>query len=92
MSTSSAPPQFTQSISERDKAILADPAALAAEHLRLARSTRAAVVFIGWVIGLFAAISIIVGIITAVQMVNLNNAVNGNAGNCLSQGGTNPSC
>jgi hypothetical protein len=91
--TSSEPMPF---ISNRDKAILADPAALAAEHLRLACSTRGAVVFVAWVIGLFAAASIIVGIITAVQIVHLNNAINnsggGNTSNCMSQGSTNPNC
>ena len=91
--TTPTPAQF---ISSRDKAILADPAALAAEHLRLARETRGAVVFVAWAIGLFAAISIAVGIITAVQIVHLNNAINnsgnGNTSNCMSQGGTDPSC
>ena len=92
MTTPSAPP--TQFISARDKALLADPAALAAEHLSLARQTRTAAVFIAWVIGIFAAISIVVGIIMAVQLTHLNNAINSSVsgGGCQSLGGTDPSC
>jgi len=88
MSTTSPTPR--QFISARDRATLADPAALAADHLRLARQTRGAVRFIAWLLGISAALSIVFGIITGIvlahESANLNNR-SGNTSNCQILGG-----
>lgn len=81
--TPTAPAQW---VSPRDKAILADPAVLAAEHLRLARETKSAVVFIAWLIGIFAAVSIVLGIFVGLQLAHENNSLNnlkGGGSNCV---------
>ncbi len=61
-----------------------------------ARKTTFAVQFIAWIIGLAAAAAVILGIVAAVQLAHLNSNLSGGAGgtssNCLSQGGTDPSC
>lgn len=61
------------------------------------RQTRIATVFIAWVIGIFAVASLIIGIVVGVSVAHLNSQLsqlNGGvtSGNCLSQGGTDPSC
>lgn len=53
--------------------------------------------FIAWIVGLAAAAAVILGIIAAVELAHLNSYLSGGssgspASNCLSQGGTNPSC
>jgi hypothetical protein len=59
------------------------------------RQTRAAVTFIAWVVAIVCAISLILGIVAAAQLSKLNSQLNGSgstSSNCMSQGGTNPSC
>lgn len=53
--------------------------------------------FIAWIVGLAAAAAVILGIIAAVELAHLNSYLSGGssgspASNCLSQGGTDPSC
>ena len=74
-------------------------AARAAEppELKFMRETRNAVVFIAWVVGLAAVISLIVGIVVAVQISKVNSQLSNLGGgttssNCMSQGGSDPSC
>jgi hypothetical protein len=62
-----------------------------------ARRTAAGVTFLAWVTGILLALSAIVGIIVAVQIVHLNTAINnsfngGSSGICQSLGGTDPNC
>jgi hypothetical protein len=68
---------------------------------RYARQTRNATVTLAWIVGVLAAISLIGAIVTAAAINNLNNqlqnAINGGGGttsnsNCVSQGGTDPTC
>jgi hypothetical protein len=58
------------------------------------RRTSVATVFIAWVVGLFALVSIILGIIVGVQLAKIGNVVNpgGDISTCQSLGGTDPSC
>jgi hypothetical protein len=63
-----------------------------------ARQTSTAVRIIAWIICIAAAGTVILGIIVAVQVSQLNSSLNGNSGNsggssqntCASQGGTLP--
>jgi hypothetical protein len=62
-----------------------------------ARKTALAVQFIAWILGFAAAAAVILGIIAAVQLAHLNSYLSGGGSvipgsNCLSQGGTDPSC
>jgi hypothetical protein len=64
---------------------------------RYARETRNAAVFIAVVVGIVATLSLIATIIVGVQLSKLNSDLNNSGGgstssNCLSQGGTDPSC
>jgi hypothetical protein len=60
---------------------------------RYARQTRNATVFMAWLIGVLAALSLIGSIITAVEIAHLSNAINGgSSSNCFTQGGTDTSC
>jgi hypothetical protein len=65
-------------------------------ELRYARQTRNAVVTLAVIAVLGIVGSLIAGIVVAVSVVHLNNAVNNGGGssssNCMSQGGTDPSC
>ena len=67
------------------------PAATAEDY---ARQTRNATVFIAWVVGIFAVVSLIAGIVIGVSLIHAVNNSNGGGGvsNCISQGGTNPNC
>ncbi len=59
------------------------------------KQTGSAVTFIAWVVAIVCVISLILGIVAAVQLSKLNSQVNGGgstSSNCLSQGGTDPSC
>ena len=59
------------------------------------KQTRNAVRFIAWVVAIVCVISLILGIIAAVQLSKLNSQLNGGgsvSSNCVSQGGTDPSC
>jgi len=55
-------------------------------------STRNAARFIAWLMGIGVAISIVIGIVIAVQISHANTNLNGDISNCLSVGGTDPSC
>jgi uncharacterized membrane protein SpoIIM required for sporulation len=55
-------------------------------------STRNAVRFIAWVIGIWVVISVIAGIVIAVEISHAANNVNNDISNCQSLGGTDPSC
>jgi hypothetical protein len=65
-------------------------------ELSLARQTRNATVFIAWVVGIFAVMAIIGGIIYGVQLAKLNSNLTGSSGttssDCQSQGGTIAGC
>lgn len=56
-----------------------------------AKSIRNAVHFIAWVIAIGIGISVIAGIVIAVQINHTANSVN-DISNCQSVGGTDPSC
>jgi hypothetical protein len=60
------------------------------------RETRNAVTFIAVIIGVLVVLGLIGTIIMGVQLAKLNNNLNGGGGggisNCLSQGGSDPSC
>ncbi len=61
------------------------------------RQTKSAVVFIAWVVGVVCAVSLILGIIAGVQLAKVNRQLSNLGGastdsNCMSQGGTDPSC
>jgi hypothetical protein len=60
------------------------------------RQTRNAVSFIAWIVGIIVVANLILGIIVAKQISDLNNAVSGGGSgvtpNCMSQGGSDPSC
>ena len=68
--------------------------------LKYARHTRNAVVFMAIVVAAGLVASLIIGIVIGVQVAKLNGAnssgsgssSSSNSSNCLSQGGTNPSC
>ena len=68
----------------------------AAELAKYARQTRNATVFIAWIIGVGVAIALVFGIILGIQTAKVANELNTNGGgtssNCLSQGGTDPTC
>lgn len=56
-------------------------------------STRNGVRFIAWLMGIGVAISVIIGIVIAVQISHANTNLNGgDISNCQSVGGTDPSC
>ena len=58
-----------------------------------ARQTRNAVVAIAWIVGILAALTLIGAIIQANAISNLNNQLSGGgSSNCLSEGGSDPSC
>jgi hypothetical protein len=60
-----------------------------------ARQTRNAAVFIAWVVGIFAALSLIGGLVLGINLIHaMNNSNGGGRGssNCFSQGGTNTNC
>lgn len=65
---------------------------------RYLRQTRNATVFMAWVIGVWVALSLIIGLVLgiglmhAVNQINTNGGTGGSITNCLSQGGTNPNC
>ena len=63
-------------------------------ELKYMRETRNAAVFIAVVVGIVATLSLIATIIVGVQLSKLNNSISGGgtSSNCLSQGGTDPSC
>lgn len=64
-------------------------------ELTYARQTRNAVTFIAWVVAIVCATSLILGLVAAVQLSKLSSALNGSgstSSNCMSQGGTDPSC
>ena len=63
-------------------------------ELAYLRQIRNAVTVIAWIAGLFAVAGLIIGIAAAVQVSHLNSELTGGGGssNCLSQGGTDPSC
>jgi uncharacterized oligopeptide transporter (OPT) family protein len=70
-------------------------AAVPATMQDYARQTRNATVFIAWVVGIFAALSLIGGIIIGVNLIHAVNNINGSDSsnsNCASLGGTNPNC
>jgi hypothetical protein len=63
--------------------------------LEYARQTRNATVFIAWIVGIGVVATLIMGIIVGVQtakVANELNSSNGTSSDCLSQGGTDPSC
>jgi len=72
------------------------PRPLEPPELRYLREIRHAVVFIAVVVGLMCALSLIIGIVAAVQLSKVSSELRGNgsssSSNCLSQGGTDPSC
>jgi len=58
-----------------------------------ARRTSGATVFIAWVVGIYVAVSLVVGIIIGVQLAKIGNVVNpSDISTCQSLGGTDPSC
>jgi hypothetical protein len=65
-------------------------------ELRYMRETRNAVVFIAVIVGVICALSLIIGIVAAVQLSKVSSELGGSGGtsssNCLSQGGSDPSC
>lgn len=68
-----------------------------APELRYMRETRNAVVFIAWVVGIVCVISLILGIVAGVQLAKVNSQLSNLGGgtsssNCMSHGGTDPSC
>ncbi len=63
--------------------------------MRYLRETRNAVTFIAVIVGIVATLALIGTIIVGVQLSKLNsdlNGISGGSSNCLSQGGTDPSC
>ena len=79
----------------------ANPAIIPDDHyqrqlVEYARQTRSATMFIAWIIGIGVAIALIIGIIVGVQTAKVASELNNNgtstSSNCLSQGGTDPSC
>lgn len=64
--------------------------------VKCARQTRNAVFFIAWVVGIFAAMALIGGIIYGVQLAKISNNLDGSSGtvssSCQSQGGTIEGC
>jgi hypothetical protein len=64
--------------------------------VRYLRETRNAVTFIAVIVGIVATLALIGTIIVGVQLSKLNSDLNGISGgassNCMSQGGTDPSC
>ena len=62
-------------------------------EMRYLRQTRNAAVFVAVVVGIVLALNLIVGIYLGSQLSKLNSAVNGGgSSNCMSLGGTDPSC
>lgn len=67
-------------------------------ELRYMRQTRTAVVFIAVVVGIVCVLSLVGAIVMGVQLAKVNTQLsnlsgnNTSSSNCLSQGGTNPSC
>jgi hypothetical protein len=65
-------------------------------ELRYLRETRNAVVFIAVLAGVICLASLIIGIVAAVQLSKVSSELGGSGGssssNCLSQGGSDPSC
>lgn len=96
------PPPFgdeeSHPVLTRDQYAILRRAARDAEtpELRYMRETRNAVTFIAVIVGIVAALALIATIIVGVQLGKLNSDLNGISGggtsNCLSQGGTDPSC
>lgn len=82
----------------REEYAIRRQAARAAEtpELKYMRETRNAAVFIAVIVGIVATLSLIATIIVGVQLSNLDHDLNsiggGSTSNCLSQGGTDPSC
>lgn len=61
--------------------------------LRYARQTRNATVFIAIIVGILAAVSVIMAIFVGVQVASISNSLTGATnGSCASLGGTDPSC
>jgi len=79
-----------------DYAINAQPRPAEPPELKYMRETRNAVNFIAIIVGIVATLALIGTIIAGVQLARLNHDLNsiggGGTSNCLSQGGTNPSC
>ena len=62
-------------------------------EMRYLRQTRNAAVFVAVAVGVVLALNLIVGIYVGTQLRKLNSAVNGGgSSNCMSQGGTDPTC
>ena len=59
---------------------------------RFARQTRNATCFLAWLAALVFALSIIGGIIAAVQLSNASQKISNDFTYCQSLGGTDPSC
>ena len=65
-------------------------------ELRYLRETRNAVVFIAVLAGVICLVGLIIGIVVAVQLSKISLELGGSgsssSSNCLSQGGSDPSC
>jgi hypothetical protein len=93
------PPQRPVTYDEPPRYNPSEPSAADIQTTKLleyARQTRSATMFIAWIIGIGVAVALVLGIIVGVQTAKvaseLNNSGSGTSSNCLSQGGTNPSC
>jgi hypothetical protein len=68
------------------------PAKPAEEDMhKYARQTRTATVWIAWIVGIVFTLSVIGGIIAAVQLNKASNQID-SVYNCQSLGGSDPSC